>query len=87
MKKIVSTIVATLAVVAFTGIVFAAEPNQQPAQPAIKAEVTPSKPEVNKHYKKHHRKHHKKHHKHHVKNTVPTPEAPATPAPPAPPAN
>jgi len=84
MKKIVSSIVATLAVVAFTGIVFAAEPDQQPVQPAIKADVTPSKPEVKEH---HHKKHHKKHHRHHVKKTAQPHEASANPAPSVPPAN
>jgi hypothetical protein len=85
MKKIMSAIVATLVAVAFTGIAFAAEPAPAPeqAQPAIRAEVTPAKPEMRKHHKKHHRKHHKKHHKAHMKkHEEQAPVAPAEPTPP-----
>jgi len=92
MKKIMSTMVATLAAFAFTSIAFAAPPQEAPAQPAIRAEVTPPKPEVKKH---HHKRHHRKHHRKCPKGPMKrhegrAPQAPAAPtpppAPPAPPA-
>lgn len=87
-----STMVATLAVFAFTSIAFAVEPpppQGAPAQPAIRGEVTPPKAGVKKHhYKKHHHRHHKGCPQGHMKkHEGRAPEAPAAPTPPpAPPA-
>jgi hypothetical protein len=66
MKRILSTIVASLVAIAFAGIAFAAEPAMTPGQPEATAKTAPAKAETSKTMapktvKKHHKKHTKKH--------------------------
>ncbi len=78
MKKVLSTIVASLVAVSFAGIVYATEPvtASTPAGAASAGNV--AKP-VKKHHKHHKRvKHHvKRHAKHHMKKKAMEPKAPA----------
>ncbi len=74
MKRILSTIIASLVAIAFAGIAFAAEPAMTPGHPeaAVKTTpATPAKPDTYKTVKpgaakkstarKHHKKHTRKH--------------------------
>ena len=84
MKKVLSTILAAIVAVSFSGLVFAQD--QAPASATGPTEPTEMKQDVTKHHKRHHRKHHKRHHRKHMEQmkkeeAAPAP-APAAPAPP-----
>lgn len=66
MKRILSTIVASLVAIAFAGIAFAAEPAMTPGHPEATVKTTPAKAETSKTMapkavKKHHKKLTRKH--------------------------
>jgi len=81
MRKVISTMLAALVAVSFSGMVFATEiPKTDQATTAAPAsEVKAEKKEVKKCVKKH-KKHHKKHMKAVVKKDEAAPAGPAVPA-------
>lgn len=84
MKRILSTIVASLVALAFAGFAFAAEPATpvEPASPDSYQTVKPDeakKPVTKKHPKKHHKKHHK--HNKSCKHAKPAPVKTEVPSP------
>src|ERR1035437_3678452 len=79
MKKILSTIVATLVAVSFATVAFAADvPTTEPATDAPAAEMKQDEAKPMKKHHKHHRHHrHHRHHKHHKHDKDTQKEAPA----------
>lgn len=83
MKKVLSTIVVTIAAMSFAAIVSAADvPPSEPAGAAPSAEMHKDEAKPMKKHK-HHRHHRKHHHKHHHQKAAPAPVPTAPPAPPA----